>query len=213
MKDLVIVGVGGFAREVEWLVERINAKNPTWNFKGFIDKDRSSNKIFGDDEFILNYTNEIYVAIAIGTSRIRERIYNSYGQNPNIRYANLIDPSVLLSNRIQIGEGNIICAGSILTVDITIGNCNIINLDCTIGHDTIIDSFVTINPSANISGNTHICSRCEIGTGTNVIQGLSIGENTIVGAGAVVNKNLPSYCTAVGVPAKVIKFGENATSK
>ena len=34
MKDLVIVGDGGFAREAEWLVERINAQNKVWNFKG-----------------------------------------------------------------------------------------------------------------------------------------------------------------------------------
>ena len=37
MKDLYIIGAGGFGREVLWLVKRINAMNPTWNIKGFID--------------------------------------------------------------------------------------------------------------------------------------------------------------------------------
>ena len=211
VKDLVIVGNGGFAREVEWLIERINAKNQTWNFKGFIDKDTTNNKVIGDDKYLLNYTDEIYVAIAIGASEIREKLYNSFRKNPYIRYANLIDPSVLLSDRVQIGEGNIICAGSILTVDISIGNCNIINLDCTVGHDAIIEDFITINPSVNVSGNTLICSGCYIGTGAQIIQGLSIGKNTIIGAGAVVSKNLPGNCTAVGVPAKVIKSREGGS--
>lgn len=211
MKDLVIVGNGGFAREVEWLVERINDTQATWNFHGFIDKDRSRDKVIGDDDFLLNYKKEIYAAIAIGTPGIRERIYNAYSSNPNIKFANLIDPNVLLSDKIRFGKGNIICAGTILTVDITLGNCNIINLDCTIGHDAIIDNFVTVNPGVNISGNTHICSGCNIGTGTQIIQGLTIKRNTVLGAGAVVNKELPANCTAVGIPAKVIKMWEDST--
>ena len=37
MKDLYIIGAGGFGREVAWIVERINSIKPTWNLKGFID--------------------------------------------------------------------------------------------------------------------------------------------------------------------------------
>ena len=51
---------------------------------------------------------------------------------PNVKFAVLIDPSVLMSERIQIGEGGIVCAGSILTVDIKPGCHSIINLNCTI---------------------------------------------------------------------------------
>ncbi|MEG1887748.1 MAG: transferase, partial [Oscillospiraceae bacterium] len=63
-----------------------------------------------------------------------------------------------------------------------------------------------IYPSVNISGNVHIGSVSEIGTGSNVIQHMKIGENTIVGAGSVVVKDIPANCTAVGAPAKAIKF-------
>lgn len=206
MKKLVIVGNGGFAKEVEWLVERINAVSPTWDFMGFIDNDSSNSKVIGDDDFIINYEEELFVSIAIGSSAIRKKIYSLYKENPCIRFPNLIDPSVLSSDRVSLGEGNIICAGSILTVDIIIGNCNIINLDCTVGHDAILRDFITVNPSVNISGNTTIESGSNIGTGTQIIQGLSIGNNAIVGAGAVVNKDLPANCTAVGIPAKVIKI-------
>ncbi len=33
--------------------------------------------------------------------------------------------------------------------------------------------------------------------------------NSIIGAGAVVIKNIPQDCTAVGVPAKIIKMNRN----
>lgn len=205
MKNLVIVGDGGFAREVEWLVARINQVNSTWNLLGFIDKDENKPKVIGNDDYIVNNKNELYVSIAIGDPKIRRKLYNIYKSNSRIKFANLIDPSVLLSEQIKLGEGNIICAGTILTVDISIGCCNLINLDCTVGHDVVIQDFVTVNPSVNISGNVVLASGSFIGTGTQIIQGVAIGNDTVVGAGAVVNHDLPSDCTAVGVPARVIK--------
>ena len=60
-------------------------------------------------------------------------------------------------------------------------------------------------PGANISGNVRIADATLIGSGATILQGLTIGKNCIVGAGAVVTKDLPDNCTAVGVPARIIK--------
>ena len=119
----------------------------------------------------------------------------------NVKFATLIDPSVILSNRVEIGEGSIICAGTILTVDISIGKHVIINLDCTLGHDDIINDFVTIYPSVNVSGNVEIGECSELGTGAQIIQGKRIVSNTIIGAGAVVVKDIIESNVYVGVPA------------
>jgi acetyltransferase-like isoleucine patch superfamily enzyme len=43
-----------------------------------------------------------------------------------------------------------------------------------------------------------------------VVDGVTIGKGSVVGAGAVVNKSLPPYSVAVGVPAKVIKDRRDA---
>jgi acetyltransferase-like isoleucine patch superfamily enzyme len=58
----------------------------------------------------------------------------------------------------------------------------------------------------HIAGNVSIGECVEIGVGTKVIQGKSIGDNSIIGAGAVVVRDIPANCTAVGVPAKPIKI-------
>ena len=108
----------------------------------------------------------------------------------------------------KIGDGSIICAGTIATVDIEIGKHVIVNLDCTIGHDAKLEDYVTVYPSVNISGFVTVGEETEIGTGTQIIQGIKIGRESIIGAGAVVLKELPEKCTAVGSPAKVIKFRE-----
>lgn len=75
MRKLVIVGNGGFAKEVAWLVGRINAVKPTWKFLGFIDHCQKLGNVVGDDDFVINYEQEIYVTIAIGDPKIRETIY------------------------------------------------------------------------------------------------------------------------------------------
>lgn len=211
LKKLYIIGAGGFGKEVEWLVERINAVSPTWDIKGFIDNNLSlwgdsegKNQILGGDDFLLKQTEEVWAVCAIGSTRIRKKIVQKLKSNKNIKFATIIDPSVILSENITIGEGSIICAGSILTVNISIGRHVIINLDCTIAHDDIIEDFVTINPSVNVSGNVVIEEGAEIGTGTQIIQGKRIGKESILGAGAVVIDDIPEKCTAVGIPAKRI---------
>lgn len=209
MKKIYIVGSGGFAREVAWLIEDINEKKPTWKIMGFIDenednigKELNGYKVLGNLEY-LNKQEKSYVAIAIGTGEVREKISDKIKKH---KFSILIHPSVMLSKFVNIGEGTIICAGSIVTTNIDIGNHVIINLDCTVGHDANLKNYTTILPSVNISGNVTVGERTMIGTGSAVIQGLSIGSDTIIGAGAIVVKNIPDNCTAVGNPAKPIKF-------
>ncbi len=210
-KDLILIGASGFGREVAWLVERINAVESTWNLLGFLDDNPELAGQYVDDYPVLgpsasaaNYP-DAWFSCAIGASKIRKQVIEQLG---DVKFATLIDPSVLCSDRVTIGEGTIICAGTIIAPDISIGKHVIINLDCTAGHDDVLRDFVTLYPSVNVSGNTTIGEATEIGTGTQIIQGKRIGSNTIIGAGAVVIRDIPDHCTAVGNPARVIKRSE-----
>lgn len=215
MRDLIIFGASGFGREVAWAVERMNAVTPTWNLLGFLDDDDTIQgseingyRVLGKTGDIKEYPDAYFVC-AVGASRVREKIINNMKSiNPAIKFGTVIDPSVEMSDLVTIGEGSIICAHTIITVNISIGNHVIINLDCTIGHDAILQDFVTLYPSVNVSGNTNIGHAVELGTGMQIIQGKTVGDYSIVGAGAVVVKDIPEKCTAVGSPAKPIKFFE-----
>lgn len=209
MKDLYIIGAGGFGREVAWCVERINDVSPTWNLKGFIDdnedlwgKLEDGYPVLGGLDY-LKKQKDVYSVCAVGNAQIRKKIIDKLA-NGGIRFATLIDPSVILSKRVSIGEGTIICAGTIATVDISIGKHVIINLDCTLGHDDVIEDYVTIYPSVNVSGNVSVGECCELGTGTQIIQGKVIASDAIIGAGTVVVKDVRDSGTYVGCPAKKI---------
>lgn len=213
MKDIIIVGSGGFAREVVWLLEEKNLIEPEWNILGYVSNEKTAlmgkYPILGDDEWLLHYANEACIACCIGNGSIRKTIIDKLANKTNFSYPNIIANGVTMSESVRLGKGCIICTASVLTVDINIGDFFICNLDCTIGHDVNINNYVTLNPSVNISGNVTIGDETTIGTGCNIIQGISIGTHTTLGAGAVAVTNLPSDCTAVGVPAKIIKRCEN----
>lgn len=210
MKDIVIIGAGGFGREIAWLIEDINKVKNEWNILGFIDDSPEMQgskvgkyKVIGN----LNWLKDksINVVCAIGDPLIKKKVMDSLQDTSN-EYPVLIHPSVIISDSVTIGPGTIICASNTITVDISIGSHVIINIDSTIGHDVVIENFVTVLPSVNVSGNTVLKECSSIGTGSAIIQGLQIGENSIIGAGSVVVKDIPSNVVAVGSPAKPIKY-------
>lgn len=211
MKDLIIYGTGGFAREVHQIVEDLNLEKSRWNFLGFLDDNQSNHgktihdfPVLGGLDWLAK-NPAVNVSIGVGQTAAKRAIckrIRAQGANP---FATLIHPRAWIGNRVVIGEGTIICAGTLITTDIQIREHVILNLGCTVGHDTSIEPYVTVAPSANISGAVHIGEGSDLGTNCTIIQGLSIGEWTIVGAGAVVVRDLPANVTAVGNPAKVIK--------
>ena len=213
MKDISIFGVGGFGREVLTLIQDINRVKPEWNIIGFFDdgypKGTKVNGFenLGGVEELNQWDKPLSVTIAIGTPSIKIKILANI-KNDLVEFPTLIHPSVLIGdkNYVEIGKGCIICAANIITTNIRIEDFVILNMACTVGHDTEIKNYAAFMPTCNISGEVEIGEGVYCGTGVKIINQTSIGDNTIVGAGAVVTKPLPANCTAVGMPAKPIKF-------
>jgi sugar O-acyltransferase (sialic acid O-acetyltransferase NeuD family) len=210
MKKLVIIGAGGFGREVLWLVNEINCKSAEWRVVGFLDDNDNVEgqniagiPVLGRIEKHKNHLDAHFI-LAVGNPIAKRKIFEKL--DGKTKFATLIHPSVLIGDRVEIGDGSIVCANSVLTVDIIVGQHVIFNLSCTIGHDTKVQDFASFMPSVNISGEVHVETGVFVGTGAKIINQVNIGANSVVGAGAVVSKSLPPNCTAVGIPAKPIKF-------
>lgn len=219
MKKLFIIGAGGFGRETAWLAERINEISPVWDIRGFLDDDETLQgtvqdgyPVLGGCSHLKEEKEEIYVVVAIGSGKVKKAVVDKLAGYGNVYFATLVNPSLIHSGRVKIGEGSIICAGTILTTDIVIGRHVIINLGCTVGHDAVIGDYTTIYPSVNVSGCVTVGREAELGTGAQMIQGKVIGDRVVLGAGAVVIKNIENDCTAVGSPAKVVKYHTNTSS-
>ncbi|MFA5786455.1 MAG: NeuD/PglB/VioB family sugar acetyltransferase [Actinomycetota bacterium] len=209
VRRLVIAGAGGFAREVAWLVRDINRAGGDWDLVGFwghpgVDECRNIGGVpVKQTGEIAQYLPELYVAVAIGDPRAKERAVGQAG-DLGCRFATLIHPSVRHDDRsVTIGSGSIVCAGTVLTVDVKVGAHVIVNLGCTVGHDSVIEDLVTLSPGCHLSGRTTVCRGAFMGTGAVTIEKRTIGAGATVGAGAVVVNDVPPGATAIGVPARV----------
>jgi len=206
MKDLIVVGGGGFAKEIIWL-----AKDCGRTVKGILDDDPNmlgktvgTIKVVGEVNNWLDF-NECEFVIAIGSPRTRYSVLNKMYKLGTPKFTTLIHPSVKMSNCSVIGEGAIICAGTILTVEIQIGVHCILNLNVTLGHESILEDFVTVAPMVAISGNVHAECFVEIGTGAVLRQGLRLCRGSMLGMGGVLTKNIPEFLIFAGNPAKKLK--------
>ncbi len=212
MKDIVIIGGGGFGREVKCLIDDINNAKPqkVFNILGFIDDGIKVNtevheyKILGNIEYLKTLKKKPFVVFGIGHPDLKKKLRK---QLEGFVFPALIHPTVDTNGyNIIIGEGCIVCKGTFLTCDIFIEDFVTINLACTIGHDVIIKAFSSLMPSVNVSGEVIIENGVFIGTGVKIVNQLTVGQNSIIGAGGVISKSIPSNCTAVGIPAKPIKY-------
>lgn len=206
MKDLIIIGGGGFAKEVIWLAGDCNRK-----VKGVLDDSIETHSTCIQGALVLgcisewvNY-KECEFIIAIGSPRIRSKILKNMLSLGFPNFATLIHPSVRYSNTVSFGDGSIICAGSILTADITLGSHNILNLNVTVGHECQFGDYVTIAPMVAVSGNVLLSDLVEVGTGAVIRQGLSLLEGSMLGMGGVLTKNIPERIIFAGNPAKKLK--------
>jgi sugar O-acyltransferase (sialic acid O-acetyltransferase NeuD family) len=209
-KDIVIVGSGGAARDVKWLIEECNRYEKRWNIIGWISQEPigtviSGLPVIGDDDWLLKYTKPIDAVVAVGSGKLRKKIVSLLKKNPCISFPNIIAPTAELSDSVTLGEGAIISAKTIMTVDIKIGAFFFCNVACIIEHDCAFGAFVTLSPGSIICGNVTLGEGVTIGTGASIIQGISVGEYSTVGAGATVIRDIDKNCTSVGVPAKILE--------
>lgn len=96
----------------------------------------------------------------------------------------------------QIGRGVFIDHG----MGVVIGETAIV------GNYALIYQGVTLGGTGKESGKRHptLGENVVVGAGAKVLGNLNIGDNVRIGAGSVVLRDVPSNCTVVGVPGRVV---------
>jgi len=212
--DIAIYGAGGLGKEVACLLERINRARGDWQLVGFYDDNKPAGTTIGRYGTVLGTgidlqeVNEpLAVAFAISDNRAVTRLRESLN-NPNLRYPNLIDPSLFAvdASTLSMGQGNIIQYGCMLSCDVTLGSFNLINDHVVIGHDCQIGDYNGIMPTAHLSGGITLGNNNLLGVASVVLQCIRIGNGVTLGANSVLMTNPRDNCTYLGVPAKKFDF-------
>jgi sugar O-acyltransferase (sialic acid O-acetyltransferase NeuD family) len=208
-KKVCIYGAGGFGREVLCcLIDGIATTNrKVQEIACFMvnDEQLKEDKVMGIDVIPRsNFDPALYdVVVAIGDPLTRKRVVD--GLPSQTTYTSIIHPTAVISNWIEIGEGSIIAAGTILTCNIKIGRHAHLNLHTTIGHDCTIGDYFTTAPGVNISGSCHFGNCVTFGTNSAVKQGVKICDNVTIGMGGIVLKDIWEEGVYVGNPVKKLE--------
>lgn len=201
-RRLYIIGTGGFAKEVLCLARDCGEHTVA----AFLGQEEGKDILGVPVRPISSYRPSIgdEVIVAVGSPSLRRKIINSELPTDTV-FATLIHPSVVMSEWVEIGIGSVICAGSILTCDIRLGDFSQINLNTTIGHDVNAGHYFTTAPGVHISGNVSVGDCVYVGTNATVIEKITINDDITIGANACVVKDLLEPGTYVGVPAKKLE--------
>lgn len=144
------------------------------------------------------------VIVAVGDNRIRRRLSLLW----DVEYGAAVAPSAVLGAGVVFGSGTMVLPSATVNIDTVVGRHAILNTSCSVDHDCRIGDYAHVAPGCTLGGNVIIGEGAFLGIGARVIPGGRIGRWCVIGAGAVVLKEIPDNCTAVGIPARVVKTRE-----
>lgn len=199
---VMIIGSGGHAKVV---IDAIN-KQRIYEIIGLIDDYRQVGETTMDIPVVGKVSDisdhkgiNCSWIIAVGDNKGRNSIYSRVIEL-RLNYINVIHPSATIGSDVDLGVGNFIAAGAIINSGTTIGSHCIINTGAQLDHDNKIEDFVSVAPKAALAGSVVVGRGTYIGMGVNVIERIVIGRQTVIGAGSLVNRDIPRFKVAYGVP-------------
>jgi len=205
---VLIIGAGGFGRNILWMLRTDAAYGKYWDVKGFLDNRSTAEglpdvPILGDPLTYQVETGDIFIN-ALGSPAAR-RQYTAplLAQDANFFIAR---KNLLLGDRSTIGRGSIFDDNVSISVDSQIGEFVTVLSTTIIGHDVKIGNYVQIGNFVFIGGNTVIGDDVVIHPHATILPNVKIGNGVTIGAGSVVIGNVPDGITVFGNPAKRFEF-------
>ena len=199
MKNLIIIGAGGYAKSVLDSVDYMN-----FRMTGYIDDIKpvgtmhQGYPVLGCEIDCLDNPSDYVFFIAIGNNSKRKAWFDKLKER-HLSLINVIDKSALVSKAATIGEGSFIGKLAILNHGSSIGDNCVINTRALVEHGCIIKNHVNISTNATLNGDVICEDGSFIGSGTVINGQLTIGEWALVGSGAVVIKDVPAKKTELSI--------------
>lgn len=149
----------------------------------------------------------------LGNNKLRVRML-SLAKQLGYKTPNYIHESVILSPNVVLGDGIYILPGTIVMPHTVINDYVMISMNVSLAHHNILESGVFLSTGCNFGASIHAKKYAYCGIGSTIMTGIhELGEDCLIGAGAVVIKDVPDMAVVAGVPAKVIKYKDEKSTK
>lgn len=207
MLDVVIVGAGGFGREVyQWAKDSLPGAQ--YRVKGFLssrpedlDGFGFNEKILGDDVTYPLQENDRFV-FAIGSIEAKKRSVERMKKR-GVKCVTLIHPSAVVASSARLGEGVILCPFVLVSDHVVLGDFVIMNFYSSCGHDTKVGKYGTFSPYATANGFVTMDEEVFLGTHATVTGYRRVGVGAKISANSVAMEDVPAGGFVFGVPGKV----------
>ncbi|NBB79072.1 MAG: hypothetical protein GVY36_06440 [Verrucomicrobia bacterium] len=207
MKRVIIVGAGGFGREVFCWAKDHPDYGSAWVIAGFLDDNPRALEGFNYEVPVLGpindhqpTANELFLC-GIGAPAVKRAACQPLIDRGGV-FLTLVHPSVIMGQNIQLGQGVVLCPGVVLTCNIRVGDLALINCLSSAGHDALIGNWATISAHCDMTGQTELGEMAIMGSGARILPGKTVGPRALVGAGSVVLGNVPADSKVFGNPAR-----------
>ena len=210
MKNLIIIGTGGFAREVFWHAQMASGFDSEWTFKGFIDGDvklsaedyaklPEEGKILGDIDSYEIDADDVFTC-AVGTPSVRKKLIEKILSRGG-KFINIISERATIVPASKIGNGVIIGLGSAISDHTEFDDFAVINSISSIAHDVKVGKYSCIMSHVDICGGAQIGDEVFIGSHSVILPKATVGNGAHVAAGSVVLKKVNAGVKVIGNPA------------
>ncbi|HSK96940.1 MAG TPA: NeuD/PglB/VioB family sugar acetyltransferase [Euzebyales bacterium] len=217
-EPVVILGAGGFGRNILDVIDALNRQRPRYHVVGFLDPDehalpvttRPGGAVIGTDDDLAKLDARFVISVASTT--LRRELDRAVVRAGKQVVDALVHPTCSIGADVDLGAGAVLTPGVRVASNVTVGRHTHVNFNSSVGHDAVLEDFVTVFPQVAISGYATLEQGVTMGTGSVVIPGVRIGAGATVGAGAVVVRDVPPHVTVVGVPAEPFVSRSNASA-
>lgn len=209
LKNLYLVGAGGFGREVLSQIQDVHAAHGArWNIKGFLDDtdDPLQGKAcdYGVVGTVRGYTpapDDVLLMCITAPQAKREIV--PFLKSKGAVFDSFVSPFTYMGRHNHIGEGAVITMGFGMAVNVQVGDFATL-LGCALAHDVTVGDYCTILGRVGLLGNVTVGNGVFIGDSAKIASNVQVGDNAYVCMGSIVLKNVPAGAKVLGNPAREI---------
>jgi len=209
MKGLIIVGAGGFGREMFAAAREAVGYGMDFYVKGYLDARADAldgfdgyPPIIGSPDSYVPERDDVFVT-ALGAIASRRRCAETL-EAKGARFVAVVHRTATIGPNVAVGEGSFIAPHASLTADVTVGRHACVFHSSSIGHDSVMEDFTHVYAQCSVGGAVRICEGAVVYPGSVIVPHRRIGANAVVGAGSTVFVDVDPRETVLGNPAAPI---------